>query len=81
MIGIETVITIISACIAGANGVGLLIMYRRYIELASASVVFASEVVGHLVAVDEEGEVEDPMGLIASSLDHLSRLSVLTGKI
>jgi hypothetical protein len=75
------VITIISACIAGVNGVGLLIMYRRYIELASASVVFASEVVGHLVAVDEDGEALDPMGLIASSLDHLSRLSAMTQMI
>jgi hypothetical protein len=81
MIGIEMVITIISACIAGANGIGLLVMYRRYVELASASVVFASEVVGHLAAVDETGEVEDPMGLIASSLDHLSQLSALTGRV
>jgi len=78
---IEIVIAIISACVAGANGVGLLIMYRRYLQLASASVVFASEVVGHLAAVDETGEVEDPMGLIASSLDHLSELSALTGKV
>jgi hypothetical protein len=81
MIGIEMVITIISACIAGANAVGLLVMYRRYVELASAAVVFASEVVGHLAAVDETGEVEDPMGLIASSLDHLSQLSVMTGRV
>ena len=78
---IEVVIAIISACIAGANGVGLLIMYRRYVHLAHASVVFASEVVGHLAAVDETGEVEDPMGLIASSLDHLSELSALTGRV
>ena len=78
---IETIIAIISACIAGANGAGLLIMHRRYVQLASASVVFASEVVGHLAAVDETGEVEDPMGLIASSLDHLSELSALTGRV
>lgn len=78
---IEVIIAIFSACIAGANGIGLLVMYRRYVELASASVIFASEVVGHLAAVDESGEVEDPMGLIASSLDHLSRLSALTGRI
>ena len=56
-------------------------MYHRYIELASASLGFASEVVGHLVAVDEVREALDPMGLIASSLDHLSRLSVLTDRI
>jgi hypothetical protein len=78
---IEVIIAIISACITGANGIGLLIMYRRYVQLASASVVFASEVVGHLTAVDESGEVEDPMGLIASSLDHLSELSAMTGKV
>jgi hypothetical protein len=78
---IEIIIAVISACVAGANGIGLIIMYRRYLQLASASVVFASEVVGHLAAVDETGEVEDPMGLIASSLDHLSELSVMTGRI
>jgi len=78
---IEIIITLISACIAGANGVGLLIMYRRHVQLASASVVFASEVVGHLAAVDESGEVEDPMGLITSSLDHFSQLSALTGRV
>jgi hypothetical protein len=81
MISIEMMITIISAFIAGANGVGLLIMYRRYIERPSTSVVYASEVVGHLVAVDDEGEALDPMELIASSLDHLSRLSAMTGRI
>jgi hypothetical protein len=43
--------------------------------------VFTSKVVGHLAAVDESGEVEDPMGLIASSLDHLSELSALTGRV
>lgn len=78
---IEILIAVISAAVAGINGIGLLIMYRRYLRLASASVVFASEVVGHLAAVDETGEVENPLGLIASSLDHLSELSVLTGRI
>lgn len=64
---IEVVIAVISACVAGANGIGLLNMYRRYLQLVSASAVFASEAVGHLAAVDEAGEVEDPMGLITSS--------------
>jgi hypothetical protein len=36
-------------------------------------VVFASEVMGYLIAVDKEGEALDPMGLIASSLDQMSR--------
>ncbi|WP_319578907.1 hypothetical protein [uncultured Methanospirillum sp.] len=56
-------------------------MYRRYLQLAAVSVVFASEVVGHPAAVGKVWEVEDPMGLIASSLDYLSGLSALTGRV
>ena len=43
--------------------------------------VFASEIAGHLEGVDEAGEFKDPLGLIASSLDHMSELSALTSSI
>lgn len=69
---------VISLLIALGNLIGFWMMYHRYVALARDSALFASEVIGHLAAVDETGEVEDPMGLIASSLDQMSRLSGIT---
>lgn len=72
-------VSIISSVVAGVNTIGMVLVYRRYLDMACLSVTFAGEVIGHLHADnDGTGEITDPAGLIASSLDHLGRLSVLT---
>lgn len=79
MSDITLLVSIISSVVAGANTIGMVLVYRRYLDIARLSVTFAGEVIGHLHADDDgTGEITDPAGLIASSLDHLGRLSVLT---
>ena len=79
MSDITLLVSIISSVVAGVNTIGMVLVYRRYLDIARLSVTFASEVIGHLHADDDgTGEITDPAGLIASSLDHLGRLSVLT---
>ncbi|HWQ65516.1 MAG TPA: hypothetical protein VN372_01480 [Methanospirillum sp.] len=79
MSDITFLVSIISSAVAGVNTIAMVLMYRRYLDLARLSVTFAGEVIGHLHAEDDgTGERTDPTGLIASSLDHLGRLSVLT---
>lgn len=79
MSDITLLVSIISSAVAGANTIAVVLMYRRYLDIARLSVTFAGEVIGHLHGDDDgTGEITDPVGLIASSLDHLGRLSVLT---
>lgn len=79
MSDITLIVSIISSVVAGVNTIGMVLVYRRYLDIAHLSVTFAGEVIGHLHADDDgTGEITDPVGLIASSLDHLGRLSVLT---
>ena len=76
MLEYELAIAIGSAGAAVLNGIGLLIMWRRYLSLADSSLVFAGDVVGHLVAYpDGNGEVTDPMGLIATTMVYLDDLT------
>jgi len=76
MLEYELAIAIGSAGAAVLNGIGLIIMWRRYLSLADSSLAFAGDVVGHLVAYpDGTGEVKDPMGLIATTLVHLDDLT------
>ena len=79
MCDITLLVSIISSAVAGANTIAMVLMYRRYLDLARLSVTFAGEVIGHFHADDDgTGEIADPAGLIASSMDHLGRLAVLT---
>ena len=79
MSDITLLVSIISSVVAGVNTIGMVLVYRRYLDIARLSVTFAGEVIGHLHADnDGTGEITDPAGLIASSLNHLGRLSVLT---
>ncbi|NLV28494.1 MAG: hypothetical protein GXY48_15300 [Methanomicrobiales archaeon] len=54
-------------------------MWRRYLSLADSSLAFAGDVVGHLVAYpDGNGEIKDPIGLIATTMAYLDDLTKKT---
>lgn len=69
------IIAIISMLAAGANGIGMLLMYVRYIRLAQASREFAIELIGS-IAWTEDGEpsFSDPVTLATGGIRFLSEL-------
>lgn len=61
MSDITFLVSIISSAVAGANTIAMVLMYRRYLDLARLSVTFAGEVIGHLHAEDDRtGEIKGP---------------------
>ncbi|HWQ65525.1 MAG TPA: hypothetical protein VN372_01525 [Methanospirillum sp.] len=61
MSDITFLVSIISSAVAGANTIAMVLMYRRYLDLAHLSVTFAGEVIGHLHAEDDgTGEIKGP---------------------
>jgi len=53
MSDITFLVSIISSAVAGANTITMILMYRRYLDLARLSVVFVGEVISHLHADDD----------------------------
>lgn len=53
MSDITFMVSIISSAVAGANTIAMVLMYRRYLDIARLSVTFAGEVIGHLHAEDD----------------------------
>jgi hypothetical protein len=69
----------ISAC--GINLIALYLLYRQYISLIEESIEFAGIVLTSLEE-QEDGSIQtDPLSLAAFSMDHVSRLSALTGRL
>lgn len=69
----------VSAC--GLNLIALFLLYRRYISLIEESIEFAGIILTSLEEQDDGSIQTDLFSLAASSMDHVSRLSGLTGRI
>ncbi|PWR74344.1 hypothetical protein [Methanospirillum lacunae] len=69
----------ISAC--AFNLIVLYILYRRYISLLEESIEFVGIILTSLEE-QEDGSIQtDLLSLAAFSMDHVSRLTALTGRI